>query len=128
MANDITRREEHGPETVQQPSEYQIPAVDIYENEQEILLIADVPGVDRDHLHINLEKDTLTIEGRRTREEDPGAMLTCGFRDDDYFRSFTVPSGIDGEKVAAELDHGVLRLHLPKSEAIKPRQIKIKTK
>ena len=101
------------------------PLVDIYENEDEILVYADMPGVDRDQVDVNVDNGTLTLSGVR-QLQTKGAAIWSEFGDVEYKRSFSVPQTIDVGKVNAELKDGVLKLHLPKSEAAKPRQIKIK--
>jgi HSP20 family protein len=100
------------------------PACDIYENKEEVLLMADLPGVATDQLRIHLEHDELTLEARREIGEG-GSPLSAEYRACDFRRQFVVPPGIDGSKINAELKDGVLRLHLPKSEAVKPRQISV---
>jgi HSP20 family molecular chaperone IbpA len=100
------------------------PLVDVYENEQEYLLVADLPGVDKDALNISLQEEEVLLEAQRA--ETGGARLVAGeFRAIDYRRTFTLPQGVDREKVAAELRDGVLRLHLPKAEALRPRRIEV---
>jgi HSP20 family protein len=101
------------------------PIVDIYENKDEILLYADMPGVEKDNISINVDNGTLTLSAVRELEAK-GAAAWEEFGDVEYTRSFSVPQTIDVTKVNAELKDGVLRLHLPKSEAAKPKQIKIK--
>jgi HSP20 family molecular chaperone IbpA len=102
------------------------PDVDIYINEDEILLIADLPGVAKNDLSINLEDNTLTIEGHFDHSyTEP--LQKREFESIDYRRVFTLPKGIDTEKAVAEFKLGVLQLHLPKSAAVKPRQIKVET-
>ena len=93
------------------------PLVDIYENKDEVLIFADVPGVGTDDLGIHMDKDQLTIEARRAATGSEQAF--------DYKRTFVVPRGIDAEKIAASLQNGVLKLTLPKSAAMKPRQITV---
>lgn len=102
------------------------PAVDIYENEDEILLHADMPGVVKEDISVDIDNGTLSISGVR-KFETKGAATYEEFSDVEYVRSFSVPQTIDVEKVEAELKNGVLRLHLPKSEMAKPRHIEIKT-
>jgi len=102
------------------------PLVDIYENEDEILLHADMPGVVKDNIKVNLDNGTLTISALR-EFETKGSAAWEEFGGLEYKRNFSVPQTIDVSKVDAELKDGVLRLHLPKSEAAKPRQIEIKT-
>lgn len=92
------------------------PPVDIYENKEEILIQADVPGVTKDDLAIHLDKDQLTIEAHRPKGVDPAF---------DYRRTFVVPRGIDAENIGASLQNGVLTLKLPKSASMKPRQIAV---
>lgn len=102
------------------------PAVDIYENEDEILLHADMPGVVKDDISVNIDNGTLSLSGVR-KLGSKGLSNWEEFSDVEYIRNFSVPQTIDVERVEAELKDGVLRLHLPKSEAAKPRQIEIKT-
>ena len=99
------------------------PPVDVYENADELLLMADVPGVEKDALDIRLDGGELTFEAKQTElgegDETYQAVL--------FTRSFTLPSTIDVNQVAAELTDGVLTVRLPKSEAAKPRRIAVKT-
>jgi HSP20 family molecular chaperone IbpA len=124
MSDKLEKYEDKTPERVQQRA-WVAPRVDIYENEDEVLLVADVPGVDKDGLTIDLDKDQLTLEGH-VKEQAPGEALGREFQPVDYRRSFIVPSGIDASKITAELKNGVLTLHLTKSEALKPRQIVVR--
>jgi len=101
------------------------PVVDIYENADELLVVADLPGVTKDQLVINLEKGQLTIDARR-EDAVSGTRLAAEYRALDYRRTFLVPQGIDTEKISADLNHGVLKVHLPKSASLKPRQIHIR--
>ena len=95
-----------------------LPAVDVFENKDEVLILADLPGVKTENIAIKFEKDHLTLEGKYGVEGGDGF---------DYRRTFVVPNGIDSEKIAASLANGVLKVTLPKSAALKPRQIEIKT-
>jgi len=101
-----------------------IPAVDIYENDNEILLHADMPGVVKEDVSVNIDNGTLSLSGVR-KIETKGSSNWEEFSDVEYVRSFSVPQTLDIEKVEAELKDGVLKLHLPKSEKAKPRQIEI---
>jgi HSP20 family molecular chaperone IbpA len=100
------------------------PAVDIYENEHEILLHADMPGVVKEDISINIDNGRMTLSGIR-RLQSTGAATWRELTDAEFRRTFSVPQSIDIGKVHAELKDGVLCLHLPKSEAAKPRQIEI---
>ena len=101
------------------------PLVDIYENDDEILLHAEMPGVKKDDIMVNIDNGNLTLSGIRTLTMD-GATEWEEFGNVEYQRAFSVPQTIDVNEVRAELRDGILALHLPKSEAAKPRQIEIK--
>lgn len=102
-----------------------IPSVDIYENDDEILLYADMPGVKKEDVSVNIDNGTLSLSGIR-RFDRKGASAWEEFSDVEYVRSFSVPQSIDVERVEAELKDGVLKLQLKKSEAAKPKMIEIK--
>jgi HSP20 family molecular chaperone IbpA len=121
---ELTKKEESTPENTRRSPKVR-PLVDIYENEDEILLHADMPGVTKEDIAINIDNGKLHLSGIRGIKAD-GAANWVEFGDVEYVRSFSVPQTIDLEKVNAKLKDGVLRLHLPKSEAAKPRQIEIK--
>ena len=100
------------------------PAVDVFENENELLVVADLPGVSQDRMSIHFEKGRLTIEGKR-----PTAASSSRFGEieaADFRRTFLVPQGIDAERIAADLSQGVLSVHLPKHASVKPRRIEVK--
>lgn len=101
-----------------------VPEVDIYENEDEILLYVDMPGVVKGDISVNIDNGKLMLSGVR-KIKDAGVKAREEFSDVEYRRTFSVPQSIDTEKVNAILKDGVLRLHLAKSEAAKPRQIEI---
>ena len=115
----VTQRRDQTPEKLAQRAAV-APAVDIFESKDELLILADLPGVAKEDLTVNFEKGRLSIEGHLrgfAADEEPF----------DYRRSFVVPQGIDADKIAANLQNGVLRLSLPKPAAAKPRQIEIKS-
>jgi HSP20 family molecular chaperone IbpA len=124
MTTAITEKGTETPELVQQ-RQWRAPYVDIYENKDELLLIADIPGVETDKLKIQLDKNELTIEALRLPSQHKN-VLVSEFIGHDYRRTFVVPPGIDGQKIKAETKHGVLQLHLPKSETAKPKTIPVK--
>ena len=119
---DIVTRDEQSPAVSKPPTV--TPSVDIFENDDEILLYADMPGVEKDAIAINLENGSLTINGHRTVAGEGEAQFE-EFGEVEYERAFSVPQGIDINKVKANMNNGVLSLHLPKSEAVKPRQIEV---
>ena len=102
------------------------PACDVYDNDSEILLVADVPGVKKDALDVRLERGELTLTAHPAVTDSPGTKVQSEYGGFDFERRFAVPDGIDAAGVRAELQYGVLTLHLPKSEAIKPRQIPVR--
>ena len=103
------------------------PAVDIFETDKEITLLADLPGVKPGALNIDLRENVLTLNG--DVEAPEGADETDVFREyrtGKYYRQFTLSEMIDQAKIDAELKEGVLRLRLPKVEAAQPRQITVR--
>jgi HSP20 family protein len=106
--------------------EYIRPMVNIYENQEGYVLEAELPGVNKDGVSVSLEGNLLTLEGRRTRVEMPEAeSLYRETQDADFRRVFEVDPAIDGGKITARMEQGVLTLTLPKAEAAKPRQITV---
>lgn len=101
------------------------PPVDIYENADEVLVVAEVPGVASDGVNLNFENNQLTIVATASQPDLGGTALFREFEDVDYRRSFELAPGIDPEGISAELSGGTLKIHLPKSKALKSRQIPI---
>ncbi len=102
------------------------PAVDIFETETAITLLADMPGVISENLDIDLRENTLTLEGDVASPE--GSDEVAIFREypvGKYFRQFTLSEVIDQEKIDASLKDGVLRLNLPKVEKATPRKVTV---
>ncbi len=120
---EIITREQNLPER-SRPIPSVAPVVDIHENEDEILLHADMPGVLKEDVTVNVDNGKLAISGIR-RLTAAGAVNWAEFGEVEYQRTFSVPQTIDVAKVNAELKDGVLTLHLPKSESAKPRRIEI---
>lgn len=105
-----------------------VPAVDILENEKELIVLADMPGVDSKNVNIDLRDNQLTIIGRiDIMEDEKEVSLYKEFNWGDYFRLFTLSDVIDQGKITAKMDNGVLRLVLPKVEKAKPQKIKVTT-
>ena len=130
-ANQVRPARSKGPlERVEQRGPTVAPYVDVFENANEILLWADVPGATREGIDVHVEKGQLTLAARRPPAAvDGGPRLTpleTEHRAHDYYRVFAVPSGIDATRIEAELTAGVLKVRLPKSEALKPRRIEVK--
>ena len=106
-----------------------IPQVDIFSAGDDIVILADMPGVAEENIDITLEKDVLTINGYVSNVEDPqGYELAHGeYGIGDYQRSFTLPDEVDRDNIEASLSHGVLRLTLPKAPEAQTRKITVKT-
>jgi HSP20 family protein len=100
------------------------PRVDIWENEKELTLIADIPGVEPAGLEVDLRDNTLTIIGKVEPEEDH-QYIVREFGVGNYYRQFTLSEVIDQDKIAAGVKNGVLTLTLPKVEKAKPRRIQV---
>lgn len=103
------------------------PAVDVYESEEEFLLVADLPGIRREDLRIDIENEQLLIEGHCEKAgERRGRELACEFRPLDYKRSFALPEGIDASRITAQLASGILMMHLPKQARERPHRVEVK--
>ena len=102
------------------------PRIDIWEQEDKLVLFADMPGVTPDNLDIRFENRELRIHGKVTPRHENIDFLYDEYCIGDFFRTFTFGETIDADKISAELKDGTLRLHLPKIEAVKPRKIEVR--
>jgi HSP20 family molecular chaperone IbpA len=103
------------------------PAVDIFETERELTLLADLPGVKTKDLKIDLKDNVLTLTADETPLEGPQEKdLLREYRSGTYYRQFSLSDTIDQSKIEAVMREGVLRLTLPKVEAATPRKIAVK--
>jgi len=105
-----------------------VPAVDIYEDAQKVVLKLEVPGIDQKDLHVNIENHTLTVKGERKfdAEEKEQNFHRIERRYGSSYRAFTLPSTVDTENVQASYNAGVLKLDLKKKPEAQPKQIEIK--
>jgi len=104
-----------------------VPRVDIYETDDRIVLLADVPGVDESSIDITLEKNVLSINGLVENGWPENYTLAYAeYGIGDYQRSFTLSDEVDQEKIQAMVKNGVLRLDLPKAGPVKARKISVK--
>src|SRR5579872_4007075 len=103
------------------------PAVDILETDDALIVKADLPNVRIEDIDIRVENQTLTINGSRKFEKDENVKGYHRIERSygEFVRSFSVPSTVDTEKVAADYRNGVLTITLPKKETAKPRQVKV---
>jgi len=114
------------PGNLQKERGYVTPQVNIVETKDEYLLEAEMPGVSKDGLEVLLEGNELGIVGRRQTENLANAELI--YREStprDYRRTFVLDPAIDTARIRAQMEEGVLTLHLPKAEKVKPRKIAV---
>ena len=104
------------------------PLVDITEDDKEYIVKAELPDIKKEDVKVNVENGQLTISGERKFEkEEKGKKYHRIERSyGSFLRSFTLPEGVSGEKVAADFKDGVLQVHLPKDEKAKPKAIEVK--
>lgn len=103
------------------------PAADIYDQDDKIVIKAELPGVDKKDIRVDLEDRVLTLEGERSEEKE--------VKEDNYYRrervqgkflrSFTLPEGLDADKIKADYKDGVLVIEIPKPEERKPKRISV---
>src|SRR5262245_57375730 len=105
-----------------------VPNVDIFETPDELVLLADVPGVTAESIDIDFENGELSIHARVKESQPEGtSYLLREYGIGEFYRTFEISESINSERISAELSDGVLTLHLPKVEAVKPRKIAVKT-
>jgi HSP20 family protein len=104
-----------------------VPAVDVYEDAQKVVLKLEVPGIEEKDLDVRVENNTLTIKGERKfdEEEKEENFHRIERRYGSFYRAFTLPSTVDTEKIGASYNAGVLKLELKKKAEAQPKQIKI---
>jgi len=108
------------------PARYFVPNADIYETEDALVVVIEVPGVDKKDLDVSLENDVLRVEGRIDFAKYEGLNpLYTEYNVGHYSRAFTVSSKIDQHQISAALEDGVLKLTLKKSKETLPRRIAI---
>ena len=106
------------------------PPVDVYEDEEVVVIKAELPGIDQKDIEIKIENNTLTLRGERKHDQE---IQKENFHRVERFygtfqRSFSLPQTVDQEKVKAACDKGVLTITLPKKEETKPKQITVEVK
>jgi HSP20 family protein len=120
---ELTKREQAEVTRVQQTETF-VPAADIWETENEVVLQLDMPGVAKDGVEVKVERETLTIRGKAA-VAPAGTTLYCEQRIGDFQRQFTLSEDLDRESIKAEMDTGVLTIRIGKAEQVKPRTIQI---
>ena len=104
---------------------YVTPPVDIYETAGGLVVKADLPGVEKENLDLQVENNLLTIRGKPTHTT-AGEAIYREYELVNFFRQFELNEKVDQSKISAELKHGVLTLQLPKAEEAKPRKIQVR--
>jgi HSP20 family molecular chaperone IbpA len=108
------------------PARSFIPNADIYETDEALIVLLEMPGVDKSHIDISVEDDVLTVEGRIDFSKYHGLTpIYAEYPVGHYRRGFTLSNRIDQHKISAETSGGVLTITLPKVEEVKPRRISI---
>lgn len=118
------KHEESAPST-REESRTLSPPVDIFENTDGLVVVADLPGVDKNDVDIRVENGTLTIEAN-SKGSLPAEPQYREYQLLNFFRQFQISEAVDQENIKAELKHGVLILDLPKKEQAKPKKIEVK--
>lgn len=102
------------------------PRVDIFETEDELTLFADLPGARPEDVDLRYENGELVLHARVQPRQPQANALLQEYEVGDFYRAFSIHESIDSTHIEAECKNGVLTVHLPKAEAVKPRQIKIR--
>jgi HSP20 family protein len=120
-----TREETPGREATRNQEQYIAPPVDIYEDKDGLMVVADMPGVDSKSLDVRVEQGILTLQARAKpiRQEEP---YYREYQLVNFFRQFQLSEQVDVDKISADLHDGVLSVHLPTAEKAKPKQIKVR--
>jgi HSP20 family molecular chaperone IbpA len=116
---DSSREMTHAEET------YVVPPVDIYETDDELVLLADLPGVETDSLEIRIDRGTLTLQAR-ARHMINDEPIYREYRLTGFYRQFSMPEEFDPDRAEAVMKNGVLTLKLPRAEKARPRRVEVR--
>jgi HSP20 family protein len=105
---------------------YYTPRVDICESDEELVLTCDMPGVRPEDIDLRFISGELTLCGRVASRKPSAPFVVNEYGVGDYYRSFSIHEEIDANQISADYKHGVLTVHLPKKEAIRPKRIAVK--
>ncbi len=122
-------RESYGPEAREESliTGGFAPPVDVYEDEHNVTLKIEVPGIDEKDMDVRIENNVLTVHGERKfeKEEKEENFRRVERQYGSFTRTFTLPTTVDAEKVSANNDKGILKIVLPKKAEAKPKQVKV---
>lgn len=128
----ITKKEEKSTELAAPERTYNgvtfTPRCDIFETDDELVLYADLPGVEPGDADVRFENGQLEIYARCAPRQEGVNYLGYEYGIGDYYRAFTIGEATNSDKISAGLKNGVLTVRLPKSEAVKPKRIAVKAK
>jgi len=102
------------------------PRCDILDTPDEVIVYADMPGVEPQDVDVRFDRGELVIQGTCPDRHAEVNYLTSEYEIGNFYRAITIGEEIDAEKITAEVKHGVLTVHLPKSETVKPKRIAVK--
>jgi HSP20 family protein len=122
--NEATTTQKNGTTTARAYQRRAIsPPVDVFENSDELLIVADIPGVPNDGIDLQVDNDTLTLAARRPPASTEPPALAREYEEVDFIATFRIPAGIDAAGIVAETKNGTLVVRLPKAAAAKTRKI-----
>lgn len=114
------------PAEITRSGTYYTPRVDICETDDELTFLCDMPGVKPQDVELCFERGELCLRGKVTPRQQPAEYLRDEYGVGDFYRTFTIATDINADKISADYKLGVLTVHLPKAEKIKPKRIPVK--
>lgn len=107
-----------------------VPALDVYQTQDDVVVEAPLPGMDPDKVNISIENDVLTLEGKfeQKSEVDEKNYYRREVRAGSFHRSVALPTAVNGDRAKATYDKGVLKIVIPKEERAKPKTVKVEVK
>ncbi len=121
---EVADKDKNSALATREETQYMSPPVDIYETDEGLMVLADLPGVTNEDVDIRVEDDLLTIKGKTSYELESD-LIRDEFRLLNFYRQFRLGNEVDQEKISAGVKNGVLTVNLPKAEKVKPRKISI---
>lgn len=111
-----------------EPMEIGAPAIDLYEEKDEIVVKAELPGMDKDDIEVNISNSQLTLKGQKKKEEEVKEenYYRCERSYGSFIRTLELPKDVHADKVKASFKNGILEVRLPKTEQAKTKEIKVK--
>jgi HSP20 family protein len=123
--NTTVRENRNGTSERAQTEQFLAPTASVVETNDGYLLQVEMPGVNKEGLEISIENNELTLTGRRSLPTVDGNLIHRESRRENFRRTFELDPSIDGNRIAAKIEQGVITLTLPKAEHVKPRKITV---